>query len=484
MEQSQLIELIRVIKSEEKDYIIQFSTLPYFNQGRMRAQVIPLLEICLNHPWHLDEQKLDKRTVFEKIFPDQTFVEGKLEKVMVEAHKVVRACLLTQRYFREENTFHQWLDFSEFAREQGLDTRYHQTIGRLKKIQSESIYTDSQFFRRQFLLESSISNEESIRNQLKGDLNLPNVLHTLELDYYLNRLALLNVFLLQQKVAHIEVPESIKMLIEECNVPIRYLEESPFLKITHEIFVLMRKTYPSPSEVQYLFDLLLLHEGNFDSKSLIEFYTQLRNLCILTLSANFEHVEMDYMLHKLYKDNLERGYLHFEGKISRSRYWAVSSNATRTKDFSWALEFIEKYKHEIRDENETQDIYRLNLANYFFAVGRFSECLDNIAGTFSYVDYLLHAKRLELKALYELRSDLLPYKLDAFKMFLSRTSQKLLSEAQRQIHTDFANFLHQIVSSPPGDPKRSELLTKRIQEKKQAAEWRWLLEKAKALKDG
>lgn len=101
--------------------------------------------------------------------------------------------------------------------------------------------------------------------------------------------------------------------------------------------------------------------------------------------------------------------------------------------------------------------------------------------TSPFVDYLLHGKRLELKALYELKSDLLTYKLDAFKMFLSRTSHKLLSDAQRQINADFANLLHQLTYSNPGDTKRPERLTKRIQDKKQAAEWRWLLEKAQAL---
>ncbi len=482
MEQSQLVELIRTLKPEEKAPLLHFSAAQYFNNGRMRAQVIPLLDICLNHPWHLDEQRLDKKEVFEKIFPDQAFVEGKLEKVMVEAHKVVRTFLLVQRYFREANEFYQLLDFSEEVHVRGLNARYELLIARLQKIQVESPYTDAQFFRRQFLLEFSKNNEESIRNQAKGDLNVPNTLHALELDYYLNRLVLLNQFLLQQKIAHLEVPETVHLLIEENYVPVRYLEESSCIRINHEIFILMRKAHPTPSEVQSLFDLLLSHEESLDSKSLLEFYTHLRNLCILSLSADYEQVEMDYMLHKIYKDNLERGYLHFEGKINRSKYFAVSNNAIRVRDFDWALEFIEKYKHEIRDENETQDFYRLNLANYLFAVGRFSECLDNIPDTFPFVDYLLHGKRLELKALYELRSELLPYKLDAFKMFLSRTSQKLLSEAQRQIHSDFANLLHQIVYSSPGDPKRSELLIKRIQEKKQSAEWRWLLEKAKALK--
>ena len=79
-------------------------------------------------------------------------------------------------------------------------------------------------------------------------------------------------------------------------------------------------------------------------------------------------------------------------------------------------------------ENETQDIYRLNLANYQFGLEQFSDCLDNIPATSPFVVYMLHGKRLELKALFELRSELLPYKLDAFKMFLRNGAKPNLSK--------------------------------------------------------
>ena len=63
-----------------------------------------------------------------------------------------------------------------------------------------------------------------------------------------------------------------------------------------------------------------------------------------------------------------------------------------------------------------------------------------------------------------------------------RTSQKLLSNSQRKIHIEFVNFLTQISNSTPGDLKRSERMIQRIQEKTQTADWRWLFEKAKALR--
>jgi flagellar hook-basal body complex protein FliE len=177
-----------------------------------------------------------------------------------------------------------------------------------------------------------------------------------------------------------------------------------------------------------------------------------------------------------------RGYLLYKGRLHSGTYIAVSNSAILAKKYDWALEFIEKYKGEVIDENDTLDFYRFNLANYLFGLGRFSECLDILPETSLSTTYLLQGKCLELKAFYEVQSDLLPYKLDAFKMFLSRTSPKLLSEATRQNHVDFINLLSQIMNSVPGDKKRAEKLIERIKEKKQAVEWRWLMAKAEALR--
>ncbi|MFN0175598.1 MAG: hypothetical protein ACKVU0_13185 [Saprospiraceae bacterium] len=448
----------------------------------MKDRVTPLLELCFNHLRDSTSQNLEKNEVYAKLFPGQEFLEGKLEKVMVEAHKIVRAFLLVQHYFREENDFQQGFDFSKVVHKRGLTSRYQQLMTKLHNTQESVLLRNSTYVYHQFLLEYAEFEEASVRNQAKGDLNIPKTIQALELYSYYNRLELLNQLLLQQKITRFEVPDTIKILIDNNSIPAYYLDLSPPVKVNFEIFKVLKKKYPEPFDVHSLFDLLLFYEKDLDSNLLRDFYGYLRNICVLTVWADYAQVEMELVLHELHKDNLKRGFLHYEGKINRSKYWMVSHTAMKVNDFAWALEFIEKFKHEIRDENESKDLYRLNLANYLFRVGRFSECLDNIPASTPFVDYLLQGKRLELKALYELRSDLLTYKLDAFKMFLSRTSKKLLSENQKQIHSDFANLLHQLIHSLPGDTKRSELLVKRILEKKQSAEWPWLLEKAKDLK--
>jgi len=481
MEQSQLVELIKTLSPKEKEQILHFAELPFFPRSKMKTYVRSLLEICLKHPWQTLERKLEKDEVGQLLFIGQSFVEGKLEKVMVEAHKVIRDFLLAQNYFLEENEFHQVFDFAEIIRSRGLDGRYKGFLARLRKILDDNDKHNNLYFHDQFLLEYAIHNEESFHNQVKGDLNIPNTLDALEMHLHLNRLALLNVYLLQQLAANVTVSESMAIRLEDPNVPERFLEQSPTIKINYAIFKMLKKSSHEPSDIQLLFDLLVAHEKNLGSEQLRGFYTYLRNICALVLISNPEAEGINNTLFGLYKDNLERGYLHYEGKLLPSRYLAISECAAWAGKHEWSLAFIENHKDDIIGENETRDIYRLNLAYYLFGVGQFSECLDNIPATSTNVDYLLAGKRLELKALYELQSDLLPYKLDAFKMFLSRTSHKLLPPARRQMNVEFNNLFYQLMPLIPGDQKHALRFLERVEKRKQTAERRWLLAKAKQL---
>lgn len=481
MEQSNLVELIKALSPAERERALQFATISFLNQGKMRAYVVPLLKVCLRHPWETAAQTLEKNAVYAEVFSGQPFVEGKLEKLMVEAHKLLRTFLSVQHYLRPDNEFQQLLDFAEVIRSRDLAARYQQTLAKLRKILDEVNTANKHFYHRQFQFEFEIHDHECLHNQVRGDLNVPNTAQALELYYHLNRLELLNRFLLQQKVARLDTPGVLQEIFEDFEVPDRYLEASPIIKINHEIFRLLRKEKLVPADVQNLFSSLLAHEQDLDEYNLRAFYTYLRNVCVMIFNADSQNEEIYHTLHDLYKNNLERGYLHYQGKLHPGTYLAVFNTALGVKNLEWALFFIETYKHDIIDENEQQDYYRLAKASYLFAIGQFSECLDWIPDTSDSLSYLLQGKRLTMKALYELRSELFPYRLDSFKMFMARTSPKILSESQRQNHVEFANLLSQLYNSIPGDQNRSQLLIKRIQERKQAAEWRWLLEKAIAL---
>ena len=482
MEESQLVELIRTLMHEEKEKILQIATQQISTGSKMQVHVGRLLHVCLKHSWDDPDKSLEKNEIYGMLFQDAAFVDGKLEKVMVEAHKAIKTFLLTEYYFREENEFHQLLDFAEITRLRGLEARYRSALVRLRKMQEEAPKHKAFYFHDQYLLEYEVHNAESFNNQVKGDLNIPNALDALDMHSCLHNLALLNVYLLQQMAAYVNVSYEMKERLDKVQVPLRYLELSPGIKINFIIFCLLKKEKRDTSDVEELFGLLRRHEKKLDVESLRGFYTYLRNICTLVVTVNPENIDINLTIFDLYQDNLERGYLHYEGKLHPNRYLAISEYAARAQQHDWALAFIEKYKDDIIGENETRDIYRLNMAYYLFSVGQFNACLDYIPGTSPFTDYLLAGKRLELRAYFELNSELLPFKLDAFKMFLSRTSQKLLPDLQRQRNVDFSNLLFQLMTAPPGDQKRIGRLVEKIESKKQASEWWWLMAKAKAMK--
>jgi len=482
MEQSQFVQLIRATSIEQMEYVLHLAAHPFHNQGKQRSYVPTFLALCLQHLQSQPTLPLEKETLYAQLFPEQSIVEGKLEKVMADAHKIVREALLTRQYLAAENEFQQTLDLAEWIRKQGMQNRFENLLGKLKKTQSDLPVKSPEYFQQAFFLERAIHEDECIHNLHKGELNIPTTLNALQCFEYLYRVIYLNRLLLQIKISKIDLSVETQALMEATlHIPEFYLEQSPILRLNHIIFLLLKKETPDANDIEHLYQTLLQYQHELDPKRLQEFYAYLRNICLLVLNTNRQNTEVEFVLNALYKDNLAHGYLHYEGKLHASRYWAVSSNALRVKDFDWALNFIERYKNELIDENEDKDLYRFNLANHYFCTGAFQKCLDTLPNHSTFLDYMMIGKTLELKCYYELDSDLFTYKMEAFKVFLSRTSPKLLSPSKKQRLSDFLNLLVQIAASIPGDKKRAELLIKRVHQKNQANDWPWLLEKAKQI---
>ncbi|MBK6995036.1 MAG: hypothetical protein IPH31_08930 [Lewinellaceae bacterium] len=205
----------------------------------------------------------------------------------------------------------------------------------------------------------------------------------------------------------------------------------------------------------------------------------MRNTCTLLIDAG--NLEFIPLLHAIHKDNLKRQYFLINGEISANAYLNLVQVATRARQTEWAKKFTEDYKGLITGGDEDQFFYRLNMAQCLFAEGKFEEASNHIPDAPSSSYYHHIARRLELKIYYELDSDLLPYKMEAFRKFIERTASKNIANNLKTLHINFIHFLLQLSQSPRKDKKRSALLIERINNKKLVAERSWLLEKAREL---
>lgn len=479
MEKSYLFEVLSSLSTDERSELLRFIKLEYTEHKKTEQSVQRLLQYLIG-VLEGEGFVLEKEQVYHAVFPGQATVDGKLEKCMVEANRQLRHYLL-YRYLvadgRELDRQHAWVKILE---SRGLPDWRQQNLQKLQKMiaQAEAQKADDYYdrFRCDFLLHQ----HEAAYNRLKGDLHVPQALQSLRTFYLLKQLELLNAYLLQKKVTKLPEDTGTEALLDTFSIQDEALQESPVLLIAYKIFLLLKHDTPSLEQFRELSDLLRTHERSVAPDLLKEYYTYLRNSCAFLINAGATHLMEE--LHQLQRDNLGRGYLYHEGdKISASAYISVATTALKSGNVHWAYDFIEAHRGRIIGDNEQQDLYRLNMANCLFALQQYDKALDLLPPVFDYLNYTLLGKRLELKILYELESDLLSYKANAFKIFISRASQKFMPDTLRVPNGEFINLLLQLIGSQPGNKQRSERLTQRIKAKPMSAEKEWLLEKAAKL---
>lgn len=482
-ERNTLIDLVKTIQKTEKEALRAFVRNPPPQLGEQSQDTGRLLDIILNTAPGFDETQLRKKNLYEQLFPSTPWAEGRLKKVMIALHKQIQAFLLVQHYLRKENAFARQMDLCDIFQSRGLKQRYDQQMRNVVKHLEEIQDRDANFFYHKFQIAYAQTNNALGNNQTHGDLNIESMLKSLAIFYHTRRLEIVNFFLNQQKFTHLDTSPLIQHAIFETSLPDEYLDDAGDLFIQQKIFNFLWLPNPSAEDFRELTRILKQREKDISSSVLQNSYTILRNFCHLLFYKGLS--EYQEVLHELHKDNLARGYLYHpenENKIPSTSFLNIVNVGLITKHYDWVKNFLETHRTRILGDNEGGDFFQLNMAAYLFATGRYEEALEILPHSFPNIIYHLMARRLEIKIYYELHSDLLEFKLDAFKMYISRASKKFLTNAFRERNADFVNLLAQIIQSKPGDLNRRERLTKRINERVWVAERNWLLEKVQQMK--
>jgi hypothetical protein len=203
------------------------------------------------------------------------------------------------------------------------------------------------------------------------------------------------------------------------------------------------------------------------------FFTYMRNLCTILVYDN----QSAYLpiLFELSKTHYERGYLYYGGKIHGSTLFSISHTAFLVHQVKWAETFISAHEDRILNDTPQKDYFNLAKANLLFHQKKFDDALSLIPETMNAIDFSLLCRRLEMKCFYEIQSNLLDYKIDTFRMFLSRTGKEVLPAIQKSRNGNFANLLARILTTPKGDKKRVQKLLKSIEDEKELVEREWLV---------
>jgi hypothetical protein len=229
--------------------------------------------------------------------------------------------------------------------------------------------------------------------------------------------------------------------------------------------------------------VLTHHSAHIPEDFRKEFATHLRNFCTLRIYYGKEVDKYIGILYELIREHYQAGILHYDGKIAPHTLLNLAILALRQEDPAWLQQVLEENRGKIVSDNDDNDYYRLLWALLYSYQKNWEIALQHLPDTpFRELDYWLTHNRLELVLLYETRSPLLLYRMDAFKVQLTRYSAKHLTPIRQKPQSLFLNLLYQLVHTRTGQNKRIQKIENRILSKDFVPEKRWLLEKLAELK--
>jgi hypothetical protein len=474
MKENMTTELLRSLSEEEWVAYGLFLQSPYFNRGVQAERILRLYAVLRSAGGELP----DKAALAADIFAGEPAAPGKMDKLLSEFNGLLREFLLLQHQKNTTNAFNEALHWAVILRQKGLIKRYDAAMQKAEKVLKAEQVESLDLYYNRFKLEYERHEMESQISSFKGDMNILSVITSLEVYYVTNRTQLINTFLQLGKLVLVNKP--ISFYEPQRNLTsVQSQAKTILLEITLFINDILLSKQQSPEALRSLVEIIQLHESDVDPDYLQVYYATLRNICSIRLQNGQE--EFGELLHVLQRYSLEKGYLLYIGKLSASAYLSIVHHAAKLGKIVWAQNFIEEYKDKLLNKDLQEEYYKVAQAECLFQSGRCDDALTVLPMLTEDTLFYLFCRRLEVKIYYELRSELLPYKLEAYKVFLSRASQKTLSEERRDFEGNFVNLLLQIINCPPGDAFKLDRLERRIREKTTVADRDWLLLKVAEL---
>ena len=384
---------------------------------------------------------------------------------MSATFKIVERFIAIESISRENEKYNSLLQLVKYYRQKGLKRQYELAVKRLQKHISKKKKKDKQSLFDDFTLQQIITEDRSMYNSRQDDVNLKNTIERLDNYYLAARLEYTNA-LLAQDVFHNKINTQEAILFIERLVPLvddKKLETIPLILVLKKIYILLRhdisKIPQIIDQVKQLEALLKKYQNRIEFNQLCAFHSFSRSLISYLLNRGAK--ELNSYAFLVYKDHLNRSILNYGDGIHAANFKNIVSIALIEKKYQWVKKFLEKNKGEIIGTEFPEEVYQYNLANYYFHVEKYEEAQDALSDHYEDLYYKLAAKRLEIKIYYELGSELLEYKLNAFKQFIHRLSKNKLPEVARLSNNNFINALKQILSpANMSNTKRKKLIHK------------------------
>jgi len=443
MNDSKLVQVLKKLTKEEfRGFKKNLNELAIGDKVKIKNS-LTLFNLLSPYYPVFNKNDVSKCEVFAKLYPEEPYKTGKLEKQMSYLFGLLQEFIVSEKN-GDQLALHQLLILYTFYCNRGLDNLAAIQIRKYQKSISKTSNNDATFFYDTFLLEKEVSNQQAIFLDRKETSSFSNALEHLDLYYILEKLELAcRLLAIHRFVFPVDLEKSLVLLDHLRPLLDEEYFEEPLIKVYYKAYCFL--SADTDDEIESAFKLfeesLELYQPSISEKQSLPLHTIVRNYCVIQYHRGVKNYLRKGF--EVYKDHLSKGYLYMNDQLFAGTLANIAGYGLKLREYDWVFNFINDHKDKIIGTNAAE-VYHLNIADYYFHTRDYEKALDYLRKPYEDTYFKLKAKRLEIKIYYELKHVLLGPKIDAFKIYIYRFPSEKITQKQKMANRNFIDLLKQI----------------------------------------
>lgn len=482
MHKSDFLEVLSALNEKECSHLRSFLNL---YRSELRDEVVRLIEYALEHKYSKENAIFDKNRVYNFLFPGQPQIKNKLEKTISEALTVLRKFIAEEMAKRQATGLGQLYLLQLFYHERGLRQKAVQAHRQIRQAAERQLRWGGEEYHVSFLSEYDEIEAQSMRNNIKDDINLRNGIRSLDEYYLVQYLGMVCLMLNQQILAPIPPGSLAEYSMVDINAPgLGWFFDKPLGSLFKKaLSLLTNETDDNLEELQDFITTLYQLENEISEPLAALFDATACNLAIRRVNeGNFAYLPIVF---EVQKNRLNAGRVYFDGhQIHSSEFVSILTTALRVSEFDWAESFIASHKDRIVGVMPSIEYYNFGMASYLFSRQDYDGA-RKILMTSDYPDMQCRvlARILEIKAVFELTlqqnadyriHEYLENRVEAAILFFFRLTEA--EPKKRAMAKRFADTVKRIIhAGSSGNLARLQKIAQDVSQSRIIAERQWLL---------
>ncbi len=467
MQNSKLVDLLRIFDPADLRRLDEFLASPYFNKNQnLLALFRTLRALAPEFP----PERCNKFDVWAAAHGGRPGSDAEIASEMNALLRQIEAFLGYEQYQQDERLidFHKLEAFEK----RHLDKHFRLQLKRIHSdLSAETAHNERHFLHRYQVTGSEV--REMHHKQVRTyDTNLQQMVDYLDDFYLIARLRLTCELINRQSILSGSYDTR---LAGELMAYLRNYDHQKVPTMAAYYLVLRLLTgEAAPDDYPRLASLLIQNTSAFDAEDSRELFSYAQNYCIRQVKAGEPGYLKELLI--LYRAALETGSLLEDGLLSAWKYKNIASVGLQLREFEWVETFIHAYKSKL-PEDFKENAFDYNLADLHYHRGEYEQALKKLLKVeFTDVFYALGTRKMMLMIYFEQGStESMLSLISSFRLFLRRN--QLISESNQKAYSNFVNLVHAIYrASEVGTD--ADKLRQQIESTQPLVEEAWLLSKA------